>query len=419
LKQVKVNYPLASPLRGTIRLPASKSISNRLLILNEYAQQRIEINGLSEASDTLRLQTMLKLVASRPEEQTEPLVLDAGDAGTAFRFILPYLANTPGWFILTGTERMKERPVGELVDVLGRIGADIQYLEKRSYPPLEIRGGSLKGGSVKMEAGVSSQFISALLMIAPVLPEGVQIHLSNEAVSQPYIELTLFLMESLGLEIIEDDDFIGVEVQEFTEHSFKVGRDWSAAAFWYSMAAINGEADLFLEGLNTNSIQGDAILVAIYEVLGVETRAEEGGLRLKSIAIEADKFEFDFLHYPDLVPAVAISCAAMNIPGKLTGIRNLRIKESDRIKAVEIELGRMGFQTKSTENELFIMPSGNQIDPLNPVETYKDHRIAMAFTAMAVALGETCIKDPDVVKKSYPGFWNELEGLGFDLLFTE
>ena len=384
-------------------------------MLNEYSGNRITINGLSTASDTERLSKMLTQVSLRPGNQDKPLKVDAGDAGTAFRFILPYLANVRGWFILTGTERMKKRPVGELVEVLKGIGADINYLEKENFPPLEIRGKRLSGGLVNIEAGVSSQFISSLLMIAPVLPEGIQIYLKNVVVSQPYIELTLFLMEKLCVTISEDDNYIGIENQKISEASFEVGKDWSAAAFWYSMAALSPDTDLFLNGLNTHSIQGDAILVAIYEVLGIETIGERGGLRLKNIEREAKNFEFDFLHYPDLVPAVAVTCAALNIPAKLTGIRNLRIKESDRIHALENELNKMGFIAESNPNEMIIKPTTNRIDLTKPVETYNDHRIAMAFAPLAVIYGEISIMDPDVVKKSYPGFWGELEGLGFTI----
>ena len=419
LKQAIITCNPDSPLTGAIHLPASKSISNRLLMLNEYSGNRITINGISTASDTVGLSNMLTQVSLRTENQDKPLVVDAGDAGTTFRFILPYLANMPGQFILTGTERMKNRPVGELVEVLKKIGADINYLEKENYPPLEIRGKRLSGGMVNIEAGVSSQFISSLLMIAPVLPKGIQIHLKNVIVSQPYIELTLFLMERLGVTISEDERYIGIEHQEVSEASFEVGKDWSAAAFWYSMAALSRDTDLFLNGLNTQSIQGDAILVAIYAVLGIETIGERGGLRLKKIEREASNFEFDFLHYPDLVPAVAVTCAALNIPAKLTGIRNLRIKESDRIYALENELNKMGFIAKSNPDELIITPTTKRIDLSKPVETYNDHRIAMAFAPLAVISGNICIMDPDVVKKSYPGFWGELDGLGFEVTFLK
>jgi len=414
-----LKYNIKQTLIGDISLPASKSISNRLLMLNVYSGSKIEIKGISQASDTICLSGLLAQINLKPSEQNHPLILDAGDTGTAYRFILPLLAITPGWFILTGSERMKKRPVGEMVRVLNTLGADISFMETENLPPLEIMGKEIPGGEIEIDASVSSQFISALLMLAPVLKHGIHLHLQNEIASQPYIEMTLWLMEKLGVKISETSNSIKIDSQDIVPASFGVGKDWSAAASWFAMVSLSDGADLFLKGLKTHSIQGDAILMAIFAVLGVETIAEQGGIRLKRQKATTTDFEFDFFHYPDLVPAVAVSCAALNIPAKLTGIRNLRIKESDRIEALQVELNKIGFNVSSNYDTLFINSVAKPINISQPINTYNDHRIAMAFAPLAVRYGTILINDPQVVSKSYPGFWEEMGNAGIDVSFKE
>jgi len=416
--KVILNYKHHQALTGTISLPASKSISNRLLMMNTYAGGNISIKGISDASDTLRLSALLTELSMYDPEDEQALLLDAGDAGTALRFILPLLANSPGRFVLTGSERMKQRPIGILVDALRQIGADIQYGGEENYPPLQIRGIQLSGGEIELDAGISSQFASAILMIAPLLPEGVKIIFQNEIASHPYIELTLTLMEKSGIEPEEDETSIYIAPQSYETSAFTVGRDWSSAACWFAMAAMNREAKLLLKGLKIHSIQGDSMLVYIYEILGVETIQQEDGILLKSKEITARTFQFDFFNFPDILPAVAVTCAALKIPAQLTGIRNLRIKESDRIRALQTELLNMGFACESLPDTLLIRKTSPSPDLPQPVKTYNDHRIAMSFAALAIKYGNITIEDPGVVAKSYPLFWEEMEGTGFGISFV-
>lgn len=396
-------------LTGNVSLAGSKSISNRVLIIRALSGTDFPIHRLANARDTELLESLLSSNAD---------ILDAGAAGTTYRFLTAYLSMQEGTQVLTGTERMKERPIGVLVEALNSLGARIEYMEKQGYPPLKISPPVQIGASreLSIAAGTSSQYISALLMIAPVLPGGLTLQLEGKIVSRPYIEMTLGLMAYFGVQHTWQDRTIHIPPQSYQAKPFNVEADWSAASYYYAMAALAETADLTLEGLFPNSLQGDAILPELYEPLGVYTQFTEGGIRLTKA--EGDKmreFRYDFLRCPDLAQTLATTCAGLGIPGNFQGVETLRIKETDRIKALQQELEKVDVQVRPYANE---SRSGFTVEGLAHwgvpplIETYEDHRMAMAFAPFAL-LRPIRIADPGVVSKSYPAFWQDLESLGF------
>lgn len=396
-------------LAGNVSLAGSKSISNRVLIIRALSGTDFPIHRLANARDTELLESLLS---------RNNAVLDAGAAGTTYRFLTAYLSMQAGTQVLTGTERMKERPIGVLVEALNSLGANIEYLEKQGYPPLKIGPPVQLGVSPELSiaAGTSSQYISALLMIAPVLPEGLKLQLEGKIVSRPYIEMTLGLMEYFGVHHTWQGRTIQIPPQSYQARPFTIEADWSAASYYYAMAALAEVADITLEGLFPNSLQGDAILPELYEPLGVYTQFTEHGIRLTKA--EGDKmreFGYDFLRCPDLAQTLATTCAGLGIPGNFQGVETLRIKETDRIKALQQELEKVDVQVRPYSNE---SRTGFTVEGLAHwgapplIETYEDHRMAMAFAPFAL-LRPIQIADPAVVSKSYPAFWEDLESLGF------
>ena len=335
----KNNYLVNGPqqsVSGIIDLAGSKSISNRALIIQALTKDPFEIKRLANANDTVLLQRLL---------ESDGATKDAGPAGTTFRFLTAYLSLQPGTQVLTGSERMKKRPIGVLVDALRILGANIDYLEQPGYPPLRIGEPKQFGAhrQLSISAGTSSQYISALLMIAPVLPNGLELHLDGKIVSRPYIEMTLALMGHFGVEHSWEDKVIRIEPQEYKARPFTVEADWSAASYYYSIAAIAEEADLLVKGLFRDSVQGDAILSEMMEHFGVQTTFNDHGIRLTKVSIgPIGPFEWDFLRCPDLAQTVAVICAALGVEGRFTGLETLRIKETDRIDAIRTELAKVG-----------------------------------------------------------------------------
>lgn len=396
-------------LAGNISLAGSKSISNRILIIRALSGVDFPIHRLANARDTELLESLL---ASNAE------VLDAGAAGTTYRFMTAYLSMQAGTQVLTGTERMKERPIGVLVEALKSLGARIEYLEKQGYPPLRIGPPVQLGNTPELSiaAGTSSQYISALLMIAPVLPGGLTLHLEGKIVSRPYIEMTLRLMEYFGVHHSWKGRIIQIAPQSYQARPFTVEADWSAASYYYAMAALAETADLVLEGLFSNSLQGDAILPELYEPLGVYTHFTDEGIRLtKAGGGKMREFGYDFLRCPDLAQTLATTCAGLGIPGNFQGVETLRIKETDRIEALRKELEKVDVRVRAYEEESRVgfMVEGIAHWGTPPrIHTYEDHRMAMAFAPFAV-LRPIQIADPGVVSKSYPAFWQDLENLGF------
>jgi 3-phosphoshikimate 1-carboxyvinyltransferase len=378
-----------------------------MLIIRALAGSVSPLHNLSESDDTAVLSKAL---------DREDAVKDVGHAGTAMRFLTAYLSTQPGEVILTGSQRMKQRPIGPLVDALKQVGARIKYMENEGYPPLRINGGALSGGSLEIEAGISSQFISALMMIGPVLEGGLTIELKGRVVSATYIEMTLALMNQCGAGASFDGKRITVPQGTYTVEDFKVESDWSGASYWFQVAALLPGSEITLPYLSGNSLQGDAVLVQIFEALGVHSTFTEEGLLLRSKKMDMPEyFEYDFTGCPDLAQTLAATLCALGVPYRFTGTITLRVKETDRITALQTELKRLGFVLTADPKGEWLEWDGArceaQSDPV--IKTYHDHRMAMAFAPLAKCLGQISIEDPGVVSKSYPGYWSDLEKAGF------
>jgi 3-phosphoshikimate 1-carboxyvinyltransferase len=394
--------PILNP--STIQVTGSKSESNRALILKALSGDIASIKNLSEARDTRTMQSLLL--------STEK-VLDVLDAGTTMRFLTAYLTATNQHKILTGTARMKERPISILIDALKEIGGEITYQENRGYPPIEIMGlDSQVRKHIKVRGDVSSQYISALLMIAPVLEHGLIISLEGSVGSRPYIEMTLGLMEQLGISHSWNDNTISIETQSFKPAVIHIEPDWSGTSYWYSFVALAKEAILQIPGLRSSSFQGDSVIREMSEKLGVLSEFNEEGIVLAKTEHET-QVAFDFTHCPDLAQTIAVICAAKKIRGHFTGLKSLRIKETDRVKALQIELSKINaqlIQPNEQKDEYELIPSTGLPDTAL-FDTYEDHRMAMAFAPLSTVM-DIEILDPDVVDKSYPSFWNEVKKAG-------
>jgi 3-phosphoshikimate 1-carboxyvinyltransferase len=410
---------LSSQLQGELTLDGSKSVSNRALIILALAgaDPAQYLTGLSSSKDT---QTLLRLLQSHATADT----FDAGDAGTVFRFMAAYLATQPGTQVLTGSDRMLERPIGALADALIELGGDIQYLGRSGYPPLKIGAPHDLGRKVhtlSIEAGVSSQFLSALLMIAPYLPQGLRLVPQGRLVSRPYIDLTLSLMRHFGAECGWDGEQLYVLPGNYTPRKLRVEADWSAASYWYSMMAIAASGGrLFLGGLFANSAQGDAVVANMMRKFGVQSEFTEDGVWISKAegTIPPPFFEQDFLECPDIAQTLAVTCIALGTQGLFSGLETLSIKETDRISAIRDELKKVGtsmvklparFNAKSPDKTYYMIEGKANLAqfPHPQFSTYGDHRMAMAFAPLAF-LGPIIIENPKVVVKSYPRFWEDL-----------
>lgn len=400
-------------LSGEIHLDGSKSISNRALIIRALCDEPFDIQRISTSKDT---QLMQALLASDDE------VLNAGAAGTTFRFLTAYLAMQPGSRTLTGTERMKKRPIGVLVDALREMGAQIDYLENEGFPPLRIHSPKTpQVNEISMPADTSSQYISALLMIAPTLPKGLTIKLEGNIVSRPYLEMTLRMMEFFGVKHEWEENAIHISPQAYQPKAFLVEADWSAASYWYLMAAFSETCDLTLHGLFAESLQGDSVLSELMTNFGVWTEFGDGLVHLRKSG-EAPKplFEYNFLPCPDLAQTFAVGCAGLGVQGLFTGLETLRIKETDRISALQVELARVhcflsrlpSRFSRRSDADFFMVEGNANVSDTPTFTTYEDHRMAMAFAPLAM-FGEIKIEEPEVVEKSYPKFWDDLRKVGF------
>lgn len=402
-------------IKGRIRLDGSKSISNRALIIRALCEESFDIHHLSTSNDSTTLLKLLKNIEGDAE-------LDAGAAGTTFRFMTAYLALQAGSQILTGSARMKQRPIGVLVDALRQLGANIEYLENEGYPPLKIHTPQLTNSNhIKIPASVSSQYISALLMIAPILPNGLALELTGKIVSRPYIEMTLRLMDYFGIQHEWNDQIIKVAPQKYRAKDFTVEADWSAASYYYAIAAFADHLDLHLEGLNQKSLQGDAVIAELMTAFGVSTHYSDHSLHLQKTDTIAPMFEQDFIQCPDIAQTLAVICAGMGISGLFTGLETLKIKETDRIEALKNELAKVQSWfsqlpakfSKKSEKEYYMLEGKAQLE--HPTfATYEDHRMAMAFAPLSM-LGKITIEEPMVVSKSYPRFYEDLESIGFKI----
>lgn len=392
-----------SNLSGTVdHLPASKSISNRVLILNALSGNESILHNLSDANDT---QLMMKLIRS-----TDP-VIDVEDAGTTMRFLTAYFSATNQHKIITGTARMKERPIGILVDALRALGGDIAYTERHGYPPVETKQFSgQKINALSIRGDVSSQFISALMMVAPTLPKGLVLNLEGKVGSRPYIEMTASLMELFGVKCEVLDRQVNIPSGTYYSTEFTVESDWSAASYWFAFVALAKEARIMLPRLSQKSLQGDAAIVKIMESLGVQSSMEGALMKLSGIK-NAQSLSWDFTHCPDLAQTVAVVCAAKGIEGNFTGLESLRIKETDRIAALQTELRKIGADLIEEKEQWKLIPS-SKLPAKAQFNTYNDHRMAMAFAPLATLMNVE-IENPSVVRKSYPKFWEDMKLVGF------
>ena len=412
-----MRYRITAPSRidTTIKLPASKSISNRALIISALAGVKTMPRNISNCDDT---EVIVRALHDNPYE------IDIKAAGTAMRFMTAYLAVTPGEHVITGTERMKHRPIKVLVDALRYLGADIEYIGEEGFPPLKIRGKALDGGSIEIPGDVSSQYVSALLMIAPMLNGGLELHLTGNIISRPYIDLTIHTMHDYGARVEWTDvDTIVTEPTGYREREFIIENDWSGASYWYETLALMGdrESSIRIPGLIDSSRQGDSGVRYLFSMLGVKTSFEDGikteptTVTLKTMRSMLPKLDFDFSGQPDLTQTLVVTCAAMNIPFHFTGLATLRIKESDRIEVLKREMKKLGFVIREENNSELLWDGERCEATMKPIDTYEDHRMAMAFAPAAVKFPGLRINNPEVVTKSYPNFWKDLQQAGFKI----
>lgn len=402
-------YPPQDMMEASVSLPLSKSVSNRALIISALAADSCVPPVLAECSDTA---VMLHAL------QSDGDTIDAADAGTAMRFLTAYFACREGRTVrLDGTERMRRRPIGPLVAALRECGADIEYAGEEGFPPLVVKGRTLRGGDLRIDATVSSQFVSALLMVAPLMTDGLRLTLVGEAASLPYIDLTLSMMVKAGAQAERSADVIEVVHGGYTSpEALAAEKDWSAAAFWYEIEALTC-GFLTLEGLDIASMQPDRRVADIFSDLGVTTSEGEDSpenVDLCGSPETSPRLVADFTPTPDLVPATAVTCAMNGIPFRLTGLQSLRIKECDRLEALATELRKVGVVTE-TEGDHTLVWDGRRhpVFEMPVFETYGDHRMAMAFAPVSAYLPGIIVRDVEVVGKSYPGFWDDLRSAGF------
>lgn len=414
-----MQYTIQAPslIDTTINLPASKSICNRALIIQALAGSTMLPANLSDCDDT---RVMAAALRDMPE------VIDIGAAGTAMRFLTAYLSVGTGTHTLTGTERMRQRPIGVLVDALRQLGAHIEYLGTEGFPPLRVTGRPLAGGALEVAGDVSSQYISALLMIGPMLRQGLTLKLTGDIVSRPYIDLTLWTMTGFGAQVEWSDvDTISVAPVPYRATTYAVENDWSAASYWYEVVALlnKPEARVVLPGLSDGSRQGDSVTRYIGSLMGVKTTFDtlaDGSQQvvLASHGCTLPRLDYDFVNSPDLVQTFVVACAAKGIPFHFTGLASLRIKETDRIEALKRELRKLGVLLTDRHDSELIW-DGERCDPtMEPIDTYQDHRMAMAFAPAALTLGPVTINHPEVVSKSYPHYWDDLRRAGFKITQT-
>ena len=404
MMQIKVTAP--AKIHTTIQLPSSKSISNRALIINALGNGTHHPENLSDCDDT---RVMIR--ALNDDKET----IDIMAAGTAMRFLTAYLSVTPGTRIINGTESMHQRPIQVLVNALRELGADIEYVANDGFPPLRITGRELRKDTISLPGNVSSQYISALLMIAPVLTNGLTIRLTGDIISRPYINLTLQLMNDFGVRAEWTDDHrLKVEPQAYHSTPFYVESDWSAASYWYQIVALSKEAEVTLPGLFKDSYQGDSQVAGIFRSLGVETIYKDKTVILKKNGKSVERLDYDFINQPDLAQTFVVTCALLNIPFRFSGLQSLKIKETDRMAALITEMRKLGYILHETDGSVLSWEGERCTTEEHPaIDTYEDHRMAMAFAPTCLALPEILINNPQVVSKSYPRYWEDLRQAGF------
>jgi len=408
-------------VKGTIHLTGSKSECNRALIIEALSHGKVKVENISDAADTATLLQVLS-PKSKVESQkkggsgleTQDLRLaNIGPAGTAMRFLTAYFTLQDEEVILTGSERMKQRPIGILVDALRELGAHIEYIENEGFPPIKLKGSLVQfSNKVSIKGNISSQYITALLLIAARLPFGLELHITSELTSRPYVEMTLAMLQAAGIQHSWEGDVITIPNQEFANTSLHIEPDWSAASYWYAIAALADEAELFLPGLTQYSLQGDSVIAEIMANFGITSQFKDGGVYLQKEAKPLARKIFDLKECPDLAQTVIVVCAALGHGATFTGLETLKIKETDRIKALQNELAKIGVKLIE-KGQVYKLDCSEKFIPERIfVNTYDDHRMAMAFAPLALLINEVEIEDAQVVEKSYPAFWKDLEKVG-------
>ncbi|MBP9994823.1 MAG: 3-phosphoshikimate 1-carboxyvinyltransferase [bacterium] len=397
-------------------LVGSKSESNRALMICHYAGFEPKIGNLSKADDTGLLSELLKFINNNKGQYSLKEV-DCRNAGTVFRFLATALSLRPGKWLLTGSGRMRERPVRHLVDALRQLDADIEYQSDEGFPPLIIKGRELKGGCVSVDVSQSSQYASSLLLAAPTFENGLKLHLNGGLTSLPYIDMTVGIMTEYDAKVCRDGRDIVVEHSDYQNVEYVVESDWSAASYWYEIVALSDGGPAFLRNLKEKSVQGDKIVAGIFDGFGVRTIFEDGGATVvKSTSNCKNLFEFDFTDAPDLFPAVVATCAGLQVGATFTGLRNLAIKESDRVDAMVTELNKIGVEFEKISDDILKMSALRNIpffSEVNPVvfDSHDDHRIAMALAPLSLKIGAVEIENAEAVSKSYPDFWDDFSKL--------
>ena len=387
---------------GSIDLESSKSISNRLLIIKKLCKTKFEIQNLSKAKDTKILNKILDDFETKKEINCE-------DAGTALRFAIAFLASKKGSWIISGSKRMHERPVKHLIDCLVELGAEINYLEKEGFPPIEIKSKKLKSKKLSLPGDISSQFISALLMVAPTIENGLTLEITSKVLSKPYITLTLDLMSEFGIEYTWENNLIKVEQQNYLAKNIKVENDWSAASFWYSFLALSKSGEIKIPDLYANSIQGDSVLPSIYSKLGVKTEFNEDSIVLYETKNIAKEIELDLSNHPDLALPIIVTCCGLGIKAHLMGLESLKIKESNRLESIKKELRKFNISCEIDSSSIKIKESQNIVKPKSTIECHNDHRIAMSIAPLSMKVGSIKFDNKNVVNKSYPKFWEDFD----------
>ena len=414
-----MQYEIKAPsvLQHTAKLPASKSISNRVLVIHALTGGHTRPSNLSDCDDT---EVIVEALNNNPYE------INIKAAGTAMRFMTAYLAVKEGEeHVLTGTERMRHRPIAILVDALRKLGAQIDYVGEEGYPPLRIKGCAPEGGLLEVAGNISSQFISALLMIGPQLKNGLTLHMTGDVISRPYIDLTLWTMREFGADADWSDfDTITVKPQPYKDRAYLTENDWSAASYWYEMMALTSNLDdeIKLEGLMDGSKQGDSQVRYLFSLLGVKTifASKRPGkpttVTLKHSGHCVPRLEYNFVNSPDLAQTFVVCCALLNVPFHFTGLSTLKIKETDRIEAMKKEMRKLGYVVRSA-NDCELIWDGELCEPSLEagIDTYEDHRMALAFAPAALRFEGLRINNPQVVTKSYPYFWEDIKAAGFAL----
>lgn len=408
---------ISNPIVGEITLKGSKSISNRALIIQALCEENFAIQGLAQAEDTELLATALN--------QKAPFY-DVNHAGTSSRFLAAYLCLQEGEQILTGSESLKKRPIKPLIDALISLGANIEYVEEQGHLPVKIGKSTwTKNGYVEIAGDISSQYISALLLIAPALPYGLSLKILGELVSRPYLEMTLKCMSYFGITYDWSDDFIHIKKQSYQAKDFVVEADWSAASYYFSLVGAIPNSKVQLNGLFETSMQGDAAITSIMEKIGVKSTWKDNVLTLEHIHKSKEIFEYDFILCPDLAQTVIAYCASQNITGLFTGLKTLKIKETDRITALQKELQKVQvfltelpkkFSKKSQRNQ-YLLEGKTALEANTIFATYHDHRMAMSLSVLAT-INTIQLENPDVIKKSYPGYWKDLQSLGIEITWN-